>query len=263
MTISEAISDVLPQLRRFARALTGSQQVGDEFVATALRAILTDPSLITREQDARLAAYRVLLMFWNAVEPSALIERRPKAPPGTLDRRIQAMSPLSRQAFLLTTVEEFSFDETAKLLFVDAATLSGLLTQASNEIAAQTKTSVLIVEDDPIIGMNISDIVTAMGHTVLGFARTHRDAVDAAKAMRPGLVLVDIQLADGSSGISAVNEILQSFAVPIVFITAHPIRLLTGEKPEPAYLVAKPFSAQLLKGVISQALFMHTAQAPA
>ena len=73
------------------------------------------------------------------------------------------------------------------------------------------------------------------------------------------MVLADIQLADGSSGIDAVNEILHSrFEVPVIFITAYPERLLTGERPEPTFLITKPFLPDMVKALVSQALFFET-----
>ena len=68
-------------------------------------------------------------------------------------------------------------------------------------------------------------------------------------------MLADIQLADGSSGLEAVNEILTTITVPVIFITAYPERLLTGQKPEPTFLITKPFQPETVKAVISQALF--------
>ena len=68
-------------------------------------------------------------------------------------------------------------------------------------------------------------------------------------------MLADIQLADGSSGLDAVNEILTAVNVPVIFITAYPERLLTGDKPEPAFLITKPFQPDAVKAAISQALF--------
>jgi hypothetical protein len=43
--------------------------------------------------------------------------------------------------------------------------------------------------------------------------------------------------------------------VPVIFITAYPERLLTGERPEPTFLVTKPFRPEVVKAIISQALF--------
>jgi hypothetical protein len=75
-------------------------------------------------------------------------------------------------------------------------------------------------------------------------------------------VLADIQLADGSSGIEAVNDILGISGVPIVFITAYPERLLTGERPEPTFLITKPFAPENVKAITSQALFFDLKARP-
>jgi CheY-like chemotaxis protein len=105
--------------------------------------------------------------------------------------------------------------------------------------------------------MDIESLVEQLGHSVDGIARTHKEAIRAVTQKKPGLILADIQLADGSSGLDAVNEMLSSFSAPVVFITAYPERLLTGERPEPAFLITKPFQPETLKAVISQALFFE------
>jgi CheY-like chemotaxis protein len=103
--------------------------------------------------------------------------------------------------------------------------------------------------------MDIEALVESLGHNVIGIARTHNEAVALAKKKRPGLILADIQLADGSSGLDAVNELLDTFEVPVIFITAYPERFLTGQRPEPAFLIAKPFQLAVVSAVVSQALF--------
>jgi CheY-like chemotaxis protein len=121
---------------------------------------------------------------------------------------------------------------------------------------------VLIIEDEPIIAMDLETIVRDMGHGVTGVAVTRDEAVAAAMSRRPGLVLADIQLADDSSGIDAVKDILSQFSVPVIFITAFPERLLTGERPEPTFLITKPFQRSTVKAAISQALFFDVATVP-
>jgi CheY-like chemotaxis protein len=106
--------------------------------------------------------------------------------------------------------------------------------------------------------MDIEGIVRDLGHDVLGVAMTRDEAVALALDARPGLVLADIQLADDSSGIEAVSEILRNFAVPVIFITAFPERLLTGERPEPTFLITKPFERATVNAAIAQALFFTT-----
>ena len=127
------------------------------------------------------------------------------------------------------------------------------------EIAGQMACNVLIIEDEPLIALEVAEVASAMGHTVQHVARTHREAIAAVVKDRPDLVLADIKLADGSSGIEAVQEILSSITVPVVFITAYPERLLTGERPEPTYLVEKPFQPEKVKALIAQALFQGSA----
>jgi CheY-like chemotaxis protein len=105
--------------------------------------------------------------------------------------------------------------------------------------------------------MDIETIVRDLGHNVTGVAVTRDEAVSMARQSPPGLVLADIQLADGSSGLDAVNELLKTFEVPVIFITAYPERFLTGERPEPAFLIAKPFQPATVSAVISQVLFFE------
>ena len=73
--------------------------------------------------------------------------------------------------------------------------------------------------------------------------------------VEPGLILADIQLADGSSGIDAAYEILQRIYSPLIFITAYPERLLTGDRVEPTFIITKPFKPEMVKAMVSQALF--------
>jgi len=92
---------------------------------------------------------------------------------------------------------------------------------------------------------------------VAGRRGTPHCAASTRSERPPGLILADIQLADGSSGLDAVNELLKVFEVPVVFITAYPERFLTGERPEPAFLISKPFQPAMVSAVASQALFFQ------
>ena len=152
-------------------------------------------------------------------------------------------------------LEGFSEEDAAEVLDCDLQTLRGLVEESGRELAAEIATDVLIIEDETFIAMDIEALVESLGHNVIGIARTHSEALALAKQKRPGLILADIQLADGSSGLDAVNELLGSLEVPVIFITAYPERFLTGQRPEPAFLIAKPFQAAVVSAVVSQALF--------
>jgi CheY-like chemotaxis protein len=152
----------------------------------------------------------------------------------------------------------------AEVLDVAEEEAGRLLSKAAEDISAHVATDVLIIEDEPLIAMDIEHLVTSLGHRVTGIARTKAEAVDLFERDPARMILADIQLADGSSGIDAVNEILRGITVPVIFITAYPEHLLTGERPEPAFLVTKPFNEDMVKALISQALFFEeAASAPA
>ena len=149
----------------------------------------------------------------------------------------------------------FSEDDAAQILNCDVATVRQLVEVCGRELASELATDVLIIEDEVLIALDLEALVASLGHRIIGVARTHAEAIKLAQTTRPGLILADIQLADGSSGLDAVNELLRSFDAPVIFITAYPERFLTGERPEPAFLISKPFQPALVSAIASQALF--------
>jgi DNA-directed RNA polymerase specialized sigma24 family protein len=256
MPLSKTIAPHLPLLRRFARALAGSQNAGDAYVAATLQVLAEDPSLFDVSLDPRVAVYRTFLSLWNSVGLNLKAEAF-EGGETPADRQLEQITPLARQAFLLCSVEGFSGEEAATILNTSESNVEALIDDAGREIAAQVATDVLIIEDEPMIAMDLESIVEGLGHRVAGVARTHSEAVSAVAEEKPGLVLADIQLADGSSGLDAVNEMLGTFEVPVIFITAYPDRLLTGERPEPAFLITKPYQPDTVKAIVSQALFFE------
>jgi DNA-directed RNA polymerase specialized sigma24 family protein len=255
MPNANQIAPHLPFLRRFARALSGSQRSGDAYVVSTLEALIEDPSVFPAALEPRVGLYGIFVKLWSTVPFNS--EETPVKDTSPGERRLNRLAPPSRQAFLLHVVEGFSVADVASILDVSAEEARELLALAGREIALQIETDVLIIEDEPMIAMDIEAIVVDLGHRVIGVARTHQEAVKLASDMRPGLVLADIQLADGSSGLAAVDEILRSFDLPVIFITAFPERLLTGKGSEPAFVITKPFQADSVKAAISQALFIE------
>lgn len=255
MSSAQAVAQHLPFLRRYARALTGSQSSGDTYVAAALEALVQDPSVLDQSTDARVALYTLFSKIWNSVGLNNQAD--PDAAGIPAEKRLSHITPKPRQAFLLVSLEGFSEDEAARILGTDVAELRSLVEGAGRELAAEIATDVLIIEDETFIAMDLEGLVQSLGHRVLGVARTHSEALALGKSHRPGLILADIQLADGSSGLDAVNDLLRAFEVPVIFITAYPERFLTGERPEPAFLIAKPFQPATVSAVISQALFFE------
>lgn len=257
MSISQSVAQHLPYLRRYARALSGSQASGDAYVAATLEALVQDPSVLDGDASTRIALYRLFTKIWNSVAVNGRPPAGVGAPDQAVERHLAQIAPLPRQAFLLVALEGLSEDDAAKVLDVEVPVLRKLVEDSGRELAEEIATDVLIIEDETFIALDLESLVEGLGHRVLGVARTHREAVAMAQAKRPGIILADIQLADGSSGLDAVNEMLRSFEVPVIFITAYPERFLTGERPEPAFLIAKPFQPTTVSAVLSQALFFE------
>jgi CheY-like chemotaxis protein/DNA-directed RNA polymerase specialized sigma24 family protein len=261
MGLSQSISAALPNLRRYARALTGSQAAGDNMIAGVLEALVADPGKLSSDGPIRIGLYRMFLENYNREAPPSAFAPGTEAE-NAADRRLSRLSPLPRQAYLLRALEGFSIDDAAHALNLSVDEVAALVAQANQEMMGQVATDVLIIEDEPMIALDLKEIMTGLGHNVTAVARTHSEAVAAINARPVGLVLADIQLADGSSGIEAVNDILGMFGVPIVFITAYPERLLTGERPEPTFLITKPFEPENVKAITSQALFFDLKAKP-
>lgn len=260
MSLTTRIASHLPYLRRYARAVTGSQASGDAYVAAVLEALIADLSIFPKASNDRVALYKLFVSLTGSlkIEISA-----PEDSPFAWERRavdnLSCLPRLERHAFLLVSVEGFSIPEAAEVLGLDSNGVSALLNEASEQISRQVATDILIIEDEPLIALDIEQMVEDLGHRVTGIARTRGQAIDLFAKTQPKMVLADIQLADGSSGIDAVNDILRQATVPVIFITAFPERLLTGERPEPAFLVTKPFNPDMVKAIISQALFFNEA----
>jgi DNA-directed RNA polymerase specialized sigma24 family protein len=260
-TLSQEIAPHLPYLRRYARALTGSQNSGDAHVTACLEAILAEPSVLDRSMGAKVGLYQLFHEMWHGLEldPPDESADDPTSPhERTARERLAAITPENRQILLLTTLEGFRPEEAAAITGRSEAEVQAMIADAVAEIDRQIATRVLIIEDEPLISMDLAEITESLGHKVTTIARTASQAVGAAGADMPGLVLADIQLADGSSGLDAVREILTMFEVPVIFITSFPERLLTGKRPEPTFLLTKPYDPNAVKAAISQALFFRT-----
>lgn len=255
MTLSAKIAPHLPYLRRFARALTGTQTSGDAYVAAMLESLVADPVIIESASSPRIALYQTLCKLWGSIPINGHSEGTQPSWEATIQGRLSSIPGPARQVFLLSAVEGFDRREIGEIMELNNTEVDTLFEQASRQISEMIASDILIIEDEPLIALDIEDTITSLGHRCVGIARTHKEAVRMARERKPQLVLSDIQLADGSSGIDAVNDILGGFDVPVIFITAFPERLLTGERPEPTFLITKPFSPEMVKALIAQALF--------
>ncbi len=232
----------LPYARRYARALTGSQPAGDALVAECLRDAASleageDGGEIT---DARHALYRGVTRRFDA---SARVSEVP-----------DGLSAAQRQLLLLTSLEDVSTEAAAPILGVKPDEAARLVADARDRLRASAATDVLIIEDEPIIAMDLEELVQSCGHRVVGVAASEAEAIAIATRARPGLILADINLGAGGDGTNAVSAILASHYAPVIFVTAYPERLLTGDAVEPAFVITKPFEPLTLAIATYQAV---------
>jgi CheY-like chemotaxis protein len=233
MTMHDTASlrEALPYARRYARALSGSQGAGDALVAESLRRGL--PAL-----PARLALYYSITLLSEL--------------PGI--RADEPLSPRERCALLLTSLEGLTTTEAAQVLAMEEADAETTIAEAREKVKQTVSTDVLIIEDEPVIALDIRLLVTRCGHKVVGVAASETEAIRLAREQRPGLILADVNLGRGGDGITAVRRILESVEIPVIFVTAYPERLLTAEGVEPAFIINKPFDRMTLAIATYQAI---------
>ncbi|MFO6465889.1 response regulator [Jannaschia sp. KMU-145] len=259
MDSTTEISTALPYLRRYARALTGAQTSGDNYAAATLEAILTEPSTLDDASSTKTALFRTFHGIW--MSSGAPVDTEETGLEAAAQRHLALLTPNTREALLLHTVEEFSFDEVGEIMQVNGSEARDLVNIARQEMSNAVSGKVMIIEDESIIAMDLESLVGEMGHRITGIARTHREAVDLAGKEMPDLILADIQLADNSSGIDAVNEVMSDLGkCPVIFITAFPERLLSGERKEPAFMIAKPYTQEQVRSAVSQAMFFSSTE---
>lgn len=115
---------------------------------------------------------------------------------------------------------------------------------------------VLIIEDEAIIAEDLACIVEQLGLRVSGVAQTYAEAIALARRAPLSLILSDVRIADGGSGIQAVEEIREQQDVAVVFITGCPY-LVPPSFKESAFVVAKPYKEAAVKLAIGQAVSRH------
>ena len=234
----EDLIQALPYARRYARALTGSQPRGDALVGDAVRALADQPA---DDLDARTTLYRAITRGFGRARPASPF----------IDGRL---SQRQRQLLLLTALEELPVHAAAAIVDTPPEEAGAELADARNHLRDGAATDVLIIEDEPVIAMDIEELVAGCGHRVVGVASSEAEAVELAEKHRPGLILADINLGAGGDGMAAVNRIMRHHYAPVIFVTAYPERLLTGEALEPAFVITKPFEPLTLAIATYQAV---------
>lgn len=241
MSETSSLIENLPALRRYARAINVSAIEGDKCIERLLEGVLEgEVKLLSAGNSPVLGAFHELDRLLKSA-------RSDTSPP--------IASTIDRRALLLVTMEDFSHEDAAFILGIPAEAMPELLQVAEEKLKSSLATDVMIIEDEVLIARHIGSVMEDIGHNVVAYATTHKEAVALAQDFNPSLILADIKLADGSLGTDAAEDIWAMFPdMPIIFITAYPEIFLTGNKKEPDFLIPKPFRAEYVQAVVSQAL---------
>lgn len=125
----------------------------------------------------------------------------------------------------------------------------------------EIKAKILIVEDEPIIAMDIKSYLRKLGYQVIGIAHDSEQALDMIYTRQPDLVLLDIRIDGTRDGIQIAGIINEKYDIPFLFLTSHSdehtLDRATATKPY-GYIV-KPFDENDLKTSVAVALHNHNA----
>ena len=169
MSISSAIAPHLPYLRRFARMLSGSQKAGDAYVVATLESLVAAPDAFDRSvapADRSLSPVSRHLEFRQRQR-----RRRPDRTVVSSGRSGRLRRAPVRRSFWRPWNPSASTRSRRSCARTPEA-VRDLLTEASREIATSIATDVLIIEDEPIIAMDLESLVESLGHRVSAVART-------------------------------------------------------------------------------------------
>lgn len=199
MSFRQQLATQLLYLRRYARALTGSQTLGDAAVRETLEALLDAPEEWDAEAPVKTELFRIFHRIWNS-EIIAPLQSRGRS--GVIAEFLIKR----RQSLLLSTVEGFTEDEVAKILGISESDVNSHVVAARSAIEDALAARVVIMEDESIIALQIQQIVESVEREAIAIVRTRVEAVVKARNERLELVLADISFADGASGIDSIKE---------------------------------------------------------
>lgn len=236
MWMADRVEKLVPYLRRYARAATGDTAMGDACVERVLQRLIERSFESEFDHDAidRERLYKML--------------------DAELDKNAGSEAARARRALLLVAVENLPRTVARRILGVTADQLEDFLAMAESDFAASTATSMLIIEDEPLIAAQLKRIAEGLGHKVIGIATRADQAITLSRGQKPDIVLCDIHLSDGSLGTDAIAEMKLPENVPVLYVTAYPEKYLATTNEGPSYLIAKPFDPEYLKAVIGHAL---------
>ncbi|MAW82727.1 MAG: hypothetical protein CMI63_21030 [Parvularcula sp.] len=243
-------------VRQFARAVTSDQFLGDEIAAAALQRFDYSAVEGLPDRERQITVFRAFYDAWRSAsaEGGAAFSNR-----SVLAARPFTAEP-PRQLVLLVDVIGLEIEKAAALIGVEPSEAKRLLSEERRRIAAtQVSGTALVIEDEPVIALEVAATLETIGLKVLATARTADDAIRLANKHRPDVVMADYDLGAGRTGLDAVREITSTLPVIAIFLTAYPDDVLSGDDYEPTFILTKPFDERALRAAIVHGLSLPRA----
>jgi PAS domain S-box-containing protein len=122
------------------------------------------------------------------------------------------------------------------------------------------KSTILIVEDNEILTLELKDRLESINYTVVSTAASGLDAIKKAELHHPDLIIMDIKIKGDMDGIDTASAIRKDKDIPIIFLTAHADdkTLQRAIITQPYGYIIKPFDEKELKSSIEMALYNHS-----
>lgn len=226
------LGTLLRDLRQHAQALTGNRKLGDDLVDLASADLFANMASPPAQPDLAVQLFR---LFHDRL-------------------RADGMTDLDRAAHLLHEIEKFALPEIVTILHITHQAAEQAFKSARTRFQRTEPAKVLLVEDEAILSMEMTILISDLGHRVTGVAMTQEQAIEMTRKDPADLIVLDINLADGSSGLDAYRKIVDvTDEVPVIVSTGFPDRLLAEEADCPIFLLVKPSTDAQFQAAISLA----------
>lgn len=240
----------LPHLRRYARALTGRTEDGDDLVTRCVEAAVMAPTRFGVPGSSRAPLYALINALFDGER-----EGRPLQSGNPIERALNALPEAERRLYLLCALEELPLPEAARVVGMTVDRAERALSRAREALRDTLKARVLVVEDNAVAAIDLTEMITEMGHEVCGTAATEREALTLVNAERPTLALLDVGLARGDNGIAVAQKLRDLFGLPVIFVTG-----CSGEFDRLGLspmgpVIRKPFTPEAVRDAVTHAVF--------
>ena len=249
--MANRLNETKTLLRSFCRLLLSERLFADELVEAAFGGVSRIDENTSQE---RVRAFRHLLDEWHRVAAKS----EPIQPFSDAALIASAGSPPSdtQAALLMSDVLNLALAEIEAILAPQEKSVMELILDGRSHLPTAAKGSVVIVEDELLIALDLKSIVEGLGASVTGLTGTAAEALQLVGEHRPSVVLVDYLLRDAETGIDLVEEIREVHDCTTIFVTAFPETVLRGMEHEPDVVLSKPYTSDGIRAAVAQGLSM-------